>query len=427
MQTEPGGRRLRLDHPESSIHNLLGMVGGIIATVSALAVETVILNGVPHLRNPARPEEGTCTVQLEELWRAGGDDDEIFFGVIREVVSDEAGRLYLLDQQLGQVWVYGPDGEFLRTLSRQGEGPGEVMRPGDCFFLADGSLGILDRSPGKVTRVDLEGNPVSSLHIHRREETGAGSMQARSGLYRGGTLVLCGQEQRQVDGERKRIHFLSLFGDDGVERHRLWNHERSAWNFAQRSYTERDAYFVEDGRGWTIGPEGNIYVARERDRYAIDIHAPDGIRTRVIEREFTPQRRSSEDKQRIADGLTMTINGNVVKLDSEILDTEPCLQQLYIDEDGRLWVWHARSLMDLPEGVFASLDLFSPDGRYVAEMQIAVEGDPHQDRLIPLPGGRFVLLRGIIGALEAMRGGGEDSEEEVVPLEVICFRTRSAP
>lgn len=409
--------------------NLCGVSLSVLLALTCLAVpptalETVLIDGVPYLRNPEQPEEGTRVVQLEELWRAGGDDDEVFFGVIREVVSDDVGRLYLLDQQLTQVWVYAPDGEFLRTLSRQGEGPGEVNRPGDCFLLPAGGLGVLDRSPGKVTRVDLQGTPMSSLHIRRQGETGSGSMQVRSGLWRGGTLVLCGQERRQVDGQHLHIGFLSTFSEDGVEQQRLWHHDKQAWDFENRSFTEKYSYFVEDGRGWTIGPRGEVYVARERDRYAVHVYAADGTLMRVIEREFIPTQRSGKDKQRVAAGLTMTINGEVIQLDSDIMDTDPCLRQIHVDEQGQLWVWHARSLENQPEGIFASCDLFAADGRYLAQVQLAVEADPHQDRLIPLSGGRFVLLRGIIDAMDAMWGGSskDESVADIVPLEVICLR-----
>jgi hypothetical protein len=394
-------------------------------TASAAAPPTTMgADGVPHVLNPARPEQGVRTQPLEELWRAGGEDDSVFFGVIKEAVSDDAGRIYLLDRQLAQVWAYSPEGGFLGTLSREGEGPGEVHQPEDLFFLADGSLGLIDRSPGRVTRVDRFGTPQPSIQLHKSGEVSGASLGVQSGRWRGGTLALCGQEQRSVEGKRQQIGFLSLFGDDGLERCRLWQHEEQAWDFETRSYVERHAYFfnVAGGDLWAVGPAGEIYVARERNRYAIDVFGPDGTLRRVIEREYQPPRRSGAEKQAVADGLSMSINGQRVELRTEIEDTPPCLRGLWVDARGQLWVRHALSQVGQPAGVFATCDLFDSDGRYLAAVQLGLVADPLQDRLIPLDDGRFVLLRGIMAAEEAMWGESQGAQAEVHPLEVVCLR-----
>jgi hypothetical protein len=387
--------------------------------------QTVGADGVPHILNPARPVEGVRTQRLEELWRAGGEDDSVFFGVIAEAVSDGAGRVYLLDQQLARVWVYSPDGKLLGTLSREGEGPGEVRQPEDLFLLADGSLGLIDRSPGRVTRVDRSGTPQPSIQLHRSGEVSGASLGVQSGRWRGGTLALCGQEQRSAEGQRQQIGFLSLFNDDGLERCRLWQHDEQAWDFAARSYVERHAYFfnVASGDLWALGPAGEIYLARERNRYAIDVYEPDGTLRRVIEREYQPPRRSSEEKQAVSRSVAMSINGERVELRTEVEDTHPCLRGLWADALGQLWVRSAHSQVEQPAGIFATCDLFDASGRYLAAVQLGLVADPLQDQLIPLDDGRFVLLRGIMAAQEAMWGGSQGAQAEVHPLEVVCLRT----
>jgi hypothetical protein len=56
-------------------------------------------NGVPHVMNPADPVHPPAVLELEELWRLGGntDADEEFFGVVNDVVVDDAGDVYVLD------------------------------------------------------------------------------------------------------------------------------------------------------------------------------------------------------------------------------------------------------------------------------------------------------------------------------------------
>ncbi len=75
------------------------------------------------------------SVELQEVWRIGGEDDEdILIGVVGRGVMDDQGNTYLLDRQLSQILVIGPDGELAKTLGREGEGPGEMSRPSDVFL-----------------------------------------------------------------------------------------------------------------------------------------------------------------------------------------------------------------------------------------------------------------------------------------------------
>ena len=78
----------------------------------------------------ATPPGGIESLALRELWRAGGLDEDVIFGEIEQIVAGPEGNLYVLDSQLCQVMVFGPEGEFLRTLSREGEGPGEDLGSG---------------------------------------------------------------------------------------------------------------------------------------------------------------------------------------------------------------------------------------------------------------------------------------------------------
>lgn len=117
--------------------------GGTAAVAAAVtthaASEEIMVDGIPHVRNGEVPREGTVTLTPQELWRAGGEEDEHFFGVISAALADSAGNIYLLDRQLSEVAVYSSDGRFLRTLSREGEGPGEVRRPVDMLWMPTGT------------------------------------------------------------------------------------------------------------------------------------------------------------------------------------------------------------------------------------------------------------------------------------------------
>jgi len=83
----------------------------------SLGGDEVMKDGVLHVVNGAEPENGRQTLQLEELWRVGGEDDEeTVFGIINKVLIDDENNIYLLDAQLAQISVFSSEGELTNTL-----------------------------------------------------------------------------------------------------------------------------------------------------------------------------------------------------------------------------------------------------------------------------------------------------------------------
>lgn len=103
------------------------------------------------------PAGGQIVKNTRELWRAGAEKDGPIFGLIIEALSDEDGRVYILDQQLNTVMVFGPDGRFLKTISREGDGPGEIRRPNGMTMLPDGTIGISKAHSGRLIRLGRDG------------------------------------------------------------------------------------------------------------------------------------------------------------------------------------------------------------------------------------------------------------------------------
>ncbi|WP_420632623.1 6-bladed beta-propeller [Candidatus Palauibacter sp.] len=55
--------------------------------------------------------------------------DEYLFGSIASVAVDDDRNVYVFDQQAQNVRIYDPEGGYMRTLGRPGQGPGEWHHP----------------------------------------------------------------------------------------------------------------------------------------------------------------------------------------------------------------------------------------------------------------------------------------------------------
>jgi hypothetical protein len=390
---------------------------------SALAGDEVVKDGVVHIVNGSNAAEGVETINLKEVWRAGGDDGEDFFGLISQVVIGDDGTIYLLDTRLSEVPVYSPDGERLNTLSREGEGPGETNRPSDLVMMPDGNLGLVQSFPGKVIKIDLEGTPQGDFQPVLEEGGFLVLMDCVANLD--GQVTITGRNIKQAGPTaRSENNFVSNFGPDGTETTRLMEMVRET-DFSNFHFNEDDQNEVTF-RKMSVGKDGRVYLSKMRNVYEIEVYNPDGSLDRIIEREFEPRKRSDKEYNRVysvAEAQLAQLPG--AKFD--ISRSEPAISSLRIHGDGNLWVTNCRSGFEQADGIFATYDVFDPDGHFIKQVAVACEGDGLEDTIFWSSDGSAVLVTGFLEAVISLQSGGaagegSEDDEEAEPMEVVFMR-----
>lgn len=87
---------------------------------------------------------------VEEVYTVGvldGAEWEMFGSVVG-VAFGEDGSLFILDRDAGHIVAVDPAGEFVRTISNKGEGPGELSQPIGMAVFPDGDIGVNDLTRG---------------------------------------------------------------------------------------------------------------------------------------------------------------------------------------------------------------------------------------------------------------------------------------
>jgi hypothetical protein len=394
----------------------------------SLVVLLSITAAVPGFAEPLRihserPQLPPRTVTLEEIWRVGGEDSDFIFGMVIDSLGDAEGNVYLLDNQLCQVEVFDATGEHLRTLSRQGDGPGEVRTPIAMTFMDDGTLGLVELFPAKVVKLTATGEPAGTLTFTAGQGAQTGFTVSVLCRNRGGVLVLAGMKGTPADAGQNRNLYVAGYGPDGRERARFIE-TNTVLTFNPPTFVEREllpAFWF----GCTVGPEGRVYLAPARDSYEIRIHAPDGTLERVITRDFEIRRRDARDRRRMQAMVDAWYTGVPVEVECTFEDHDPVVSELHVAADGALWVRHSRSGHDLPDGILANYDVFDADGSWRQEVAVECEGDPAYDGLRFLDDGRVLLIKGYVLARWASLSPGaraDFGEEEPGPMEVMCCR-----
>jgi sugar lactone lactonase YvrE len=395
----------------------------LLLAAPGLAGEEVDKEGVLHIRNGSEPSGEKVVVELEEVWRHGGEDDEDFFGMISQCVVGADGTIYLLDTRMSEVPVYSPDGERIATLSREGDGPGETRIPSGLLFMPDGNLGLVQVFPGKITKIATDGTPVGVVEI---SDPSAGGFMQMFDCVAGGSQVVVTAEAINPEGPtaQTRVNFVAAFDDEGKETVRYFENSYR-WDFTNFTYNESEQNRT-DFRRVAVGRDGRVYVAAERDAYQINVYTADGQLERVIHREYEHRPRDDEDYEQIKTSLEAAF-AQVPGAKIVPAKTEPDIGSLEIGSDGNLWVSTSRSGTDQPEGILTTWDVFDPDGHFIKTVSAKCEGDGENDILIWTPDGNAVLVTGFVEALAALQGGGggggeAEDDEEAEPMEVIYLK-----
>jgi hypothetical protein len=405
------------------------LCGLAVFAVPVLAGQEVTIDGVVHVQNGATPSRGTQTLKLEKLWSAGGaSDEETLFGLITQVQVDEQQNVYLLDTQLSEVKVLSATGAPLKTLSRQGEGPGEVRTPIDMLFMPDGTIGLVQAFPGRIIQIDRDGNPAGNFSIGGDDPTQGGFLVLLDTRARGGELVIAGMQisMKSDQSGQSRTRFLSSYTMDGKEKVR-YVERKTELDLTNLKIVEGDEYFVFPRR-WALDASGKVYAAVERDRYLINVYDTDGTLARVIEREYVRPKRNEKETARIQAAMDAQTRQVPIKIETKIEEYEPVIQRVQIMDNGEIWIMNSASTRDLPAGIMMNFDVFDPAGNFIRQVAVACDANGDQDGLFFFGKERALVVTGLADAALALQGAAGAAEEgaageEPAPMEVICYKT----
>ena len=378
--------------------------------------------GVVHVLNPAKGMQSPKTADMNELWRLGGDtdDEDEFFGVISTIMTDDAGQVYLLDTQLSTVKIFSPNGEFVREIGREGEGPGEFRTPTAMFFTKEGHVAVMQVAPGKIVLLTKEGEPVGE-HPLPKAEGPQGFIILVGGQFRGDNLVLAAATNSFAEGRFDQSRYLISLSPEGEE---LAKYHSETRTIEMSNPVLDDKVWDTFDRRWTLGTDGRVYACTSYDDYAIQVWNADGTLDRVIEREYTHRKRT-EEEIRIVNELMGLFTGQIPGATVKVTDMTKDIETIYVREDGSVWVMNSNGMRDNPEGTIGMFDVFDDKGRFVRQVTLNGDGNPQYDGYYFVKD-RLYVVTDLLQAAMSLQAGGQSfdlgGDEEPEPMSVICYQ-----
>lgn len=135
---------------------------------------------------------------LKEVMHVGGpdaDEPAQFYEKIGtvEIDADGQGNVYVLDSGNCRVQVFGSNGDYVRTVGREGGGPGEFKLPRHLDVNKAGMLAVYDMGQNRISLFDAEGTLV-------RDQITGGMLEGIA-LAEDGSMILMFEPSRGIELE----------------------------------------------------------------------------------------------------------------------------------------------------------------------------------------------------------------------------------
>jgi hypothetical protein len=351
---------------------ILASCGGAAASNLARAVTDTLPGGVPRVTSSG-PTAWTDSggPRMVETGRFSGEDgtaEEL--GQPRSLAVDEAGRIYVVDAKPAAIKVFSPDGNLIRTLGREGEGPGE-FRVG-FIAVRGGYLVLQDPQVARTTVWDTAGSFIRSWHssccywmdiqIDRQNLIYVPSMSApKEGARPRGTAYV----RWTLEGVAKDTVYVPRETEE-----KYWTVSLKRGGKVVTSMST--SIPLQPGLTHTLHPEGGLVYAWTGS-YSIVRSVTGDDSVRVFERAWTPDpvtddRRNGELETRIAGSKESYGEENLrtaFKL-ADIPSTLPAFMNLHVDGAGRVW---ARRY-PVADSSRTSFDVFDSTGAYLGPVSL---------------------------------------------------------
>ena len=368
------------------------------AAVSPQAIETV--DGVRIVHNQKGGVWGANPKLAIELVRTIGDvdtdDENLAFDSPVDMAVDEAGNIFILDSGNQRIQVFGPDGKYVRTIGRRGQGPGEFASLNSIAVDRKGNFHVLDDAQKRIQVFTPQGEVLKTIPV-------AKFRLDRIRLLGSGTLVTRGYEIFGIQGvskEKAQPKLVKLLGP-GLEAIRefgepfdygdeMTNRIGNSWYFDVDGEDNIYLCFVYQNRVERYSPEGRLLWRADREL---------NYSTKLIEKgrqEVTANstRFFAPKLNRVTDALAADEKGRiwVVTRDRQIKKEE----EVTVMVSGSVTGGSTRKVVgdtDMRTTDMYKLEVFGPDGVLLGAIPVTHFVDGiwiHQDRLFLLDRDRGV-------------------------------------
>ena len=287
----------------------------------------------------------------------------------QSLALDDAGNLYVADQQPAVIRMFAPDGRFVRTIGREGQGPGEFV----VGFISarGGHVAVQDPRTSRLSLFDTAGTFIRSW------STGC-CIWSWINLDRQHRVYVPVMTPPDVDASNRYVRYDTLGAViDTVavpkgEEPKMWTVR--AGSGSNRLQMMTPVPFTPQMRH-ALAPDGSIVFGWTGEYRLVRTDGQDTLG--VMSRDWTPDPLSQERRQRHVDGMIERMGPGMDEVTlrnsfpvGEIPATLPAFADLNVDGAGNVW------LTTDADSASARFDVFSAEGAWLGRVVLPESFDP---------------------------------------------------
>lgn len=260
-------------------------------------------------------------VSLEYVKNIGdleSDDENVLFYMPADIAVDDAGNVYVLDSGNHRIQKFDPQGKFLDSFGRQGQGPGEFQHPQSLDIDAEGFMYVSDSGNQKLQILKPDG--ALEREIKKTDEA-PGIVRVRSDrmiMGQGASVYSFGMGSMQEEQELPKLMKI-LDMDANVQK-----------EFADpKDYKDMLVNKIGNRYHFAVDKDSNVYVSFDYQN-RIEKHSPEG---KLLWRA---------DRKLSYDVSTPKAKGNMTRSGGRVSIRMPQMNRvsngIAVDDKGRVWV-----------------------------------------------------------------------------------------
>ena len=313
------------------------------------------IDGVEYVHNPAEPLHPEQSVTFEEELTIGeeGESEDVTLYRPRDILVDEMDNIYISDYQDGAIKVFDPDGNYIRSIGKKGEGPGEFQALSAIAFLPDGSLLAFDIRTRRTSLFDGKGEFVSS-HKWRNSHF---------------NLILTDQSgyvaDENVYGEERKL-FVTKYDLNGNKLESWGEFTPIGLKIQTKGEVMLSITVPYSPQSIFAGDPARMRLYHcLNSKYLIEMFDGTGKLLRKIDRPYNPvpfTQKDAEDYYAAFDRRGNKAFSEMAR-EVELPEVKPITEDMKVDDRGYLWV-ATNEIKEEERRTFRAWDIFDLDGFY---------------------------------------------------------------
>jgi len=315
-------------------------------------------------------------------------DENYMFGELICFNTDEEGNFYVSDLEALRIQKYDPEGKFLLTMGRKGQGPGEFQSLSVVRFDQDGNLYVGDITSKKVIFFSKEGEFLKEIKMPGAYEN--------IFINSKGQVVALKYERVPSENALVMNSIFELLDQDFTTSAELYRIKREielpgkdTSSIIQIMANMINLMVFQPQQFLTLAPNDFIYFGYP-NKYEISIFSPEGKLAKKITREYEPIPVRKKDRKYFEELISQNEAYKNAPEDYrkklfqliEYPEYKPAYQGFTLIQSGLSQSftlmdngWLAL-IVDSIKDEYTIFDLFDQEGRYIGNFQtdIPVEG-----------------------------------------------------